>query len=416
MLIHWLWLATRPSLSDRAKAALIEQFYDAEDIYFADSYAQAEYLTEEGAKALQDKSLKDAQRILDDCMKKDIHILTWRDAGYPARLKNISDPPVVLYYKGKLLDFDGLPLIGVVGTRGASAYGLTVAKRMGYQIAACGGIVVSGMAYGIDGVAMAGAISTDSPVIGVLGSGADIVYPVSNRSLFADVEKNGCLLTEFPPGTPPHGWNFPKRNRIISGLCCGVLVVEAPRKSGALITAQQALEQGRDVFVVPGNIDVDSCIGSNALLRDGAIAVSSGWDVMEEYESRFPDKIRKAMGGNTQKAYPDEVQKQTEEPKVAQKPKLFDRVKKEKPAPKKKEIDKGPEHDYIDAEENLPGLEPREEKIVALVKEGKTLVDDIIAQLDEPASGVLSSLTMLQIKGILKSLPGKRVALVRGKK
>ncbi len=416
MLIHWLWLATRKSLSDRAKAALIEKFYDAEDIYFADSYAQTEHLTEEGAKALQDKSLKEAQKLLDTCMKKDIHILTYRDAGYPGRLKNISDPPVVLYYKGKLLDFDGLPLIGVVGTRGASAYGLTVAKRMGYQIASCGGIVVSGMAYGIDGVAMAGALSADSPVIGVLGCGADVVYPLSNRSLFADVERNGCLLTEFPPGTPPHGWNFPKRNRIISGLCCGVLVVEAPHRSGALITAEQALEQGRDVFVVPGNIDVDSCVGSNALLRSGASAVTSGWDVVGEYEALFPGRIRKAFGGNTQKAYPDELQKMAEEPKVAQKPKLFDRPKKEKSTPKKKEIDKGPEPDYIDAEENLPGLDAREEKIVALVKEGNTLVDDIIARLEEPASSVLSSLTMLQIKGILKSLPGKRVALVSRKK
>ncbi len=418
MLIHWIWLATRPSLSDRAKAALVEQFQDAEDLYFADteSYAQVDFLTDEGCKALQDKDLKEAQQILDTCTKKNIHILTWRDAGYPARLKNISDPPVVLYYKGRLLDFDGLPLIGIVGTRKASAYGLTVAKRMGYQIASCGGVVVSGMAYGIDGVATAGALSSGSPAIGVLGCGADIVYPTSNRPLYADVEKNGCLLTEFPPGTPPHGWNFPKRNRIISGLCCGVLVVEAPRKSGALITAQQALEQGRDVFVVPGNIDVDSCTGSNALLRDGAVAVSSGWDVLEEYEAQFPDKIRKATGGTRQMAYPDEVQKQTEEPKVAQKPKLFDRLKKEKSASKKKEIDNGPEPDYIDAEESLPQLEPLEEKILALVKEGNTLVDDIIEKLGQPASMVLSSLTMLQIKGILKSLPGKRVERQKRKK
>ncbi len=237
MLIHWIWLATRPDLPDRVKAALLERFYDAEDLYFADS-AAFEDLSPEARASLGDKDLKEAQKILDACMKRGIGILSFRDAGYPARLKNIADPPVVLYYKGRLPDFDGLPLIGVVGTRRASAYGLTVAKRMGYQIAACGGVVVSGMAFGIDGVAMAAALTAGMPVVGVLGCGADIVYPPSNRALFADTEKNGCILTEFPPGTPPGKWNFPRRNRIISGLSCGVLVVEAPERSGALITAR----------------------------------------------------------------------------------------------------------------------------------------------------------------------------------
>ncbi len=408
MLIHWLWLATRPDLPDRVKAALLEQFRDAEDLYFAAPENFSE-LSDQAQASLQDKDLKEARAILDECTRKGIHILTFRDAGYPARLRNIPDPPVVLYYKGKLLDFDDLPLIAVVGTRSASAYGLTVAKRMGYQIAACGGIVVSGMAFGIDGIAMAGALTADSPVIGVLGCGADIVYPVSNKALFSDTEKNGCLLTEFPPGTPPHKWNFPKRNRIISGLCCGVLVVEAPERSGALITARQAADQGRDVFVVPGNIDVDSCKGSNALLRDGAIAATSGWDVVGEYEARFPDKIRKNTRPAHQTAYPDEVEQQ--EKLVAQKPRLLQRLKKEKPQPPKKEIDKGPSEAYHGAEETLPPLNEQEKRIVELIAQGTDLVDDLIAALQQPAAAVSASLTMLQIKGVVKSLPGKRVAL-----
>ena len=292
MLIHWIWLATRPGLSDREKAALMQYFRDAEDVFFADSdaYQCVEELTEEALLALEDKDVGRAEQILQQCQKKKIHILTYRDAGYPARLKNIPDPPVVLYYKGRLPDFDGTPLIGVVGTRQASAYGLTVAKRMGYQIARCGGIVVSGMAKGIDSMAMGGALTAGGSVVGVLGCGADMVYPPSNQDLFADTERYGCILSEFIPGTPPMAWNFPKRNRIISGLSCGVLVVEAPEKSGALITANQALEQGRDVFVVPGNIDVPTFVGSNRLLRDGAVAISSGWDIMSEYQALFPDK------------------------------------------------------------------------------------------------------------------------------
>ena len=293
MQLHWIWLATRAGLGDRGRMLLLQRFADAEDVYFAETgeYARVEGLSPEAISSLQEKSLAEAEQILADCQRENIRILTWQDALYPTRLKNIADPPVVLYYKGTLPQVDALPCIAVGGTRGASAYGMSTAKRMGYQIAACGGITVSGVAFGIDAMAMRGALSAGAPVSGVVGCGADVVYPASNRALYADTQRQGCLLTEFPPGTPPIGWNFPRRNRIISGLSCGVLVVEAPEKSGALITARQAADQGRDVFVVPGNIDVPSCKGSNALLRDGAIAVSSGWDVISEYQDRFPGMI-----------------------------------------------------------------------------------------------------------------------------
>ncbi len=400
MLIHWLWLATRENLPDRCKAALLEAFHDAEEIYYADParLERLDYVSPEGKTSLQNKELKQAQEILDTCMAKHIGILAYRDAGYPTRLRNIADPPVVLYYKGKLPDFDGQPCIGVVGTRKASAYGLTVAKRMGYQIASCGGIVVSGAASGIDGVAMAGALTAGAPVVGVLGCGADVVYPLSNRALYADTEKYGCLLTEFPPKTPPMRQNFPRRNRIISGLSCGVLVVEAPASSGALITARQAGDQGRDVFVVPGNIDVDSCAGSNALLREGAIAVSSGWDVVSEYAALFPDKIHKSTGKPTQRAYPDEVAPA----KVAQKPKFLEKLKKEKPAPKPEPISEP---------KTPPTLTEDQQKIMDAIRAGNCLVDDVIAAAGLPAATVLSQLTLLQILGLVKALPGNRVEL-----
>ena len=418
MLIHWIWLATRPDLSDRAKAALMQYFRDAEDVFFADSdaYRCVEDLSKEALQSLQDKDTRQAEQILQQCQKKKIHILTYRDAGYPARLRNISDPPMVLYYKGILPEFDSLPLIAVVGTRKASGYGLTVAKRMGSQIAACGGIVVSGMAFGIDGMAMRGALSKGAPVIGVLGNGADVVYPLSNKALYADVEAGGCLLTEFAPGTQPLKWNFPKRNRIISGLCCGVLVVEAPEKSGALITARRAADQGRDVFVVPGNIDVDTCKGSNALLRDGAIAVSSGWDVVGEYAAQFPDKVRKNDTSSLQTAYPDEIAlsaNESEKPllQVAQKLKFPTKEKKEKASKKKKEIDNGASPLYSDAETQKAPLSETEQAIVDTLRQGCTLVDDVIATTGLPAGTVSAALTMLQIKGVVKLLPGKQVHL-----
>ena len=416
MLIHWIWFSTRPGLSDRGRAAVLQHFHDAEDIYYADPEAIAcvEGLSAEACESLAEKDLKAAEEILSQCAKKDIHILTYQDAAYPARLKAISDPPVVLYYKGTLPELDALPVIAVVGTRKASAYGMTTAKRMGYQIATCGGVVLSGAADGIDSMAMRGALSAGGTVVAVLGCGADVVYPRRNRSLYADTERCGCLLTEFAPGTPPLKWNFPKRNRIISGLCCGVLVVEAPEKSGALITARRAADQGRDVFVVPGNIDVDTCRGSNALLRDGAIAVSSGWDVMSEYAAQFPGKIRENRSGSSQTVYTDELEMASaaqEQPmqKVAQKAKLPGKQKKEKSPKTKKVIDNSASPLYIDAEIDMPSLTETEQAVMEHLQIGCTLVDDIIAAAGLPAGTVSATLTMLQIKGVVKLLPGNRV-------
>jgi len=417
MLAHWIWLATRPHISDRTKQELLRAFGDPETVFFAarEDYCLVEGLTDESREALCDKSLRQAQQILEDCHRKNLRILTIQDAAYPARLKNISDPPLVFYYKGQLPDFDGNPVIGVVGTRKASPYGLTVAKRMGYQIAKCGGILVSGMAYGIDGLATRGALTAGGTAVGILGSGADIVYPTSNRTLFRDMEDYGCLMSEFPPGTPPYAWNFPKRNRIISGLSCGVLVVEAPEKSGALITANLAAEQGRDVFVVPGNIDVPTFVGSNRLLRDGAIMVSHGWDILSEYESQYPDKVKKFTEGTSQQVYPDEVKKAHEPEKrgrkVAQKiagpgSGTVQKEKKEKIV-----IDKQETSLYSDVNNTMPKLSETEQKIVDALKNGERLVDDVIAETGLPAGKVLATLTLLEVKGVVKRLPGRHICL-----
>ena len=417
MLVHWIWFAHRPGLTDRMKLALLEHFPDPEEIYFSDSglFDHIEGLTPEAKESLLDKVLTAAEETLEICRREKIHLLTFRDAAYPARLKNIPDPPVLLYYKGILPDLDGTPVIGVVGTRKASAYGLTTAKRMGYQIGKCGGIVVSGMAYGIDGMAMAGALTAGAAVVGVLGCGADIVYPASNRALFQDTERYGCILTEFAPGVPPLAYHFPKRNRIIAGLSCGVLVVEAPEKSGALITARQALDQGRDVFVVPGNIDVPSFAGSHQLLRDGAIPVFSGWDAVSEYQALYPDKVCKDTAPASQTAYPDEVIRAAADEKTTVKvaQKVCQPKKKESSAEKscKKIIDKEPSAPYIDLNDTLPKLSVEESSIVSALKNGERLVDDIIAETGMSTGKLLAQLTMMELKGVIRRLPGKRIAL-----
>lgn len=418
MLIHWIWLATRPGIHDREKIALLERFGDPETVFYADthSYQQVEELRQEALEALEDKDLSTAGKILEDCDREALHILTYQDAAYPKRLQNIPDPPLVFYYKGKLPDLDGRPLIGVVGTRSATPYGLGVAKRMGYQIAKCGGVVVSGMAQGIDAMAMKGALTAGEPVVGVLGCGADVVYPLCNRSLFADTERYGCILSEFSPGTPPMKYNFPKRNRIIAGLSCGVLVVEAPEKSGALITAHQAADQGRDVFTVPGNIDVPSCVGSNRLLRDGAIPVSSGWDVMSEYRDQFPGQVRENTAPATQSCYADEVPEATEPVplQVAQKPRIFGKKPGSKQKNDKKAIDKRGFPPYSDLNDTKTSLSPEETALMEAIGEGEALVDDVIARAGIPAGKVLAQLTMMEVKGLVQRLPGRRVTL-RGK-
>lgn len=408
MLVHWIWLATRPALTDRQTMSLLHRFPDAEDVFFAsqDTYADVDGMTAEGIEALADKDLSEAQTILDECIRNKIGICVYTDAIYPIRLKNIADPPAVLYYRGNLAGLDAQPVIAVVGTRKASAYGMTTASRMGYQIARCGGILVSGLAEGVDGSAMKGALTAGGSIIGVLGCGVDVVYPACHRSLYLDTERNGCLVSEFPPGTPPYRWNFPKRNRIISGLSNGVLVIEAPNKSGSLITARLGLDQGRDVFVVPGNIDVPTCQGSNALLRDGAIAVSSGWDVLSEYEHLYPNKVHQDNTAPKQSIAAQElVTKEHKEEtvlRVAQKSAFTHKKVNSEKKNEKKAVDKG---------SLWSSLTEQEQTVLEPLKRGEIAVDDIIAASGLPAGKVLSMLTMLQIRGIVRLLPGKRITL-----
>ena len=385
MLLYWIWLAMLDGVREREKQMLLAHFETPEDCFYADaeSYAQLEELSEEAVAALAHKDLKEAEAVLNLCAKRKIHVLTFGDEAYPDSLRNIADPPLVLYYRGMLPAFREAPVIGVVGTRKASAYGLTAARQLGKELAQHGGIVVSGMAEGIDAMATQGALEGNGFAIGVLGCGVDIVYPRCNRELFRKMEQQGCLISEYPPETAPNRWNFPRRNRIISGISCGVVVVEAPEKSGALITARQALEQGRDVFAVPGNIGVGTCAGSNALLKDGAAVVTCGWDILEEYAARYPDKIRKEIP----KTAP--VQVETD----------------------KKPVDKMPLPNYSGLDQKADeDLDAVEKAFLQALGNQERLVDTVIAEMGLPSGDVLAALTMLEVKGYVVTRPGGWVA------
>ena len=397
MLIHWIWLAQLPDITLHQKLQLLQRFPDAEDLFFSDEEKLSE-LEPKLREALSNKDLTQARKIENKCLQRRIDLLPITDSAYPARLRNIPDPPILLYCKGSLPDLTEKPVIGIVGTRKATPYGITVTRKVSRQIATCGGLVISGGAAGIDTAAMEGATETGNPVICVLGCGVDVAYPVKNRCLFEQTAKNGCLLSEYPPGEAPERWHFPQRNRIISGMANGVLVTEAPEKSGALITARQALEQGRDVFVIPGNIDVETSAGSNALLQDGASAVLSGWDVVKTYESQYPDTVADRPLGILQPEKPAEM------PMVAQ-PK--------KQPTDKKVIDNGPKTPYIGKENELTA---EEQQILAALTDEPQPMDAVLAQLDMPSARALSLLTKLALRGLVINHPGRLVSVGTGRK
>ncbi len=381
----------------------MEAFYAQKDDYLFAG------LNEREAEALSDKDLDGAGRILETCAEKDIHIVTIQDAAYSNRLRNIPDPPAVLYYRGALPHLDEEPLVAVIGSRKSSLCGLVMAKRLGYQIAACGGIVVSGLAAGGDGMAMTGAVTTGQPVIGVLGSGVDVIYPPSNTHLYEDVLVRGCILSEYPPGTRPTRRSFPARNRIISGLSLGVVVVEAPAKSGTLITANFALDQGRDLFAVPGMASSSCCAGSNNLLKEGAIVAETGWDVMREYKNLFPGRIREVRSGEALTLSPVEQSGYLQPPRHRRR-KLASAVPTR--GGDKKSVDIPARPDYIDIQD-LPALSAGEREVLEALRAGPMLVDDLIAACSGDSGHVLSSLTLVEIKKYAVRLDGNRYELAR---
>ena len=399
---YWLWLAHRPGMNEHVKRMLLEYFHTPEAVYHASpaQLMQIQGLRQQAVTALSDKNLSIFQAALEYCEKENIQIVTYNDEAYPNRLKNIYDPPLVLYYKGQFPKFDDIPAISIVGTRKSTAYGCMVAGKIAAEISACGGIIVSGLAAGIDAAAMTGALHAGSTTVGVLGTGVDVVFPKENRELFRQVACNGCILSEFLPKTGGLKWNFPKRNRIISGLCVATVVVEAPERSGALTTARQALEQGRDVYAVPGNIDLPSFAGSNNLLKEGAGSVTCGWDVIGEYASIFPDKIHKI----------DPAAKGSRSTAGASSPPRSPRNSEKTPEKVKKAVDIPQPSPYIDIKNTLPAFSSQEEQIIDAIDIGGTCVDDIIARTGIASGVLLRSLTMLELKGAIVRLPGNRIA------
>lgn len=283
-LVYWIWLSSIPALGSVRGRKLINYFGSPEDIWHADrhSFLGLQDLGPVLISRIMDPVLRsEAEKHLKNMAKNNIEAITLDNPEYPELLKEIYDPPLVIYKKGKL---DTQKCIAVVGSRRASEYGLKVAEKLAYDLAGLGINVVSGLARGIDSMAHEGALRASGITTAVLGCGVDIIYPHENAKLYDRILEHGAIISEYLPGHPPIPGNFPARNRIISGLCKGVAVIEANEKSGSLITANFALEQGRDVFSVPGNIVNSNSKGTNRLIREGAKIVTGVQDILDEID------------------------------------------------------------------------------------------------------------------------------------
>jgi DNA processing protein len=286
-LLDWLTLHMAPGLGAASCRRLVDHFGGPGPVLTASaaSLAQVPGLRREALAALAairtDDVAARAALELERTARCGIELVTWHDDSYPDLLRNIHNPPMVLYIKGSVAALQG-PALGMAGSRAATDYGKEIAHRFAHSLARQGFAIISGLALGIDAAAHEGAIAAGGKTVGVLGCGLDREYPPENRKLSREIATTGALISEYPLGTAPDSFRFPARNRIISGLALGVLVVEASRRSGSLITAQHALEQGREVFAIPGRIDSIKSAGTHLLLQQGAKLAHTIADIIEE--------------------------------------------------------------------------------------------------------------------------------------
>lgn len=382
---YWLWLTLLRGVPNSTITTLLDHFGTPEKVFYADSDALSSVsgLKPAECKAVLNKDLQKVYRVIEVCKKKNIKILTFDSEYYPRLLASIYDPPYVLYARCReRIDLNEHVTIAVVGTRRATPYGRDAARVLSQALTESGMTVISGMADGIDSSAAEGALAAGGKTIAVLGSGVDICYPISNRKLMKKIIDNGIVLSEFPPGTPPFKRNFPIRNRIISGLSLGTVVVEAPEKSGSLITARLAGEQNREVFTVPADITRKASVGSNALLQEGAKPVLSAEDVLCEFHDRYGELMEKNRTSL-----------------------VFVAKGEEKVAIEKKET--------VTKPKTIPAniqLDETEQAVLKLLSDKPTHIDALAEQGIELPK-LTSALTMLEMKGLVRALPGKQYIL-----
>ncbi len=360
---YWVWLSTIPKISPLKRRLLLEKLGSPKNVWDAGELdlSGLDFLSPDSVKQLRSTKFRDEAEIhFENLYKHGVKMTTIEDKLYPQQLKNTYDPPVVLFTKGTLQGDE--KMIAVVGSRNATPYGLKTAERISFELAKAGITIVSGMAKGVDSHAHKGALKAGGRTVAVMGCGLDRAYPPGNEGLMAKIINSGAAVSEYVTGVPPMAHNFPARNRIISGASYGVVIIEAGEKSGSLITADFALEQGREVFAVPGNVNSSTSVGTNKLIREGAKMVTCIEDILEE--------LKNSLGTNTSIKKVDHKKQRMEN-------------------------------------NDFKGLDEEEALILKSLKTGQLHIDAVAFRCGLAVQTVASLLLMLELKGLVEQLPGK---------
>lgn len=399
--VYWLWLQHRLGIPSRVVSAALALEGGARRVYesASDELWELGLFAAKSIGALKNRDLTAARRILKNALDLGMEVVTPDMPEYPSRLRTLPDPPAALFVKGKLPPTGSLPCIAIVGTRSATEYGAAAARELSRRLTRAGALVVSGCARGIDTAAHEGALEAGGRTLAVLGCGIDCRYNAANALLRERIAANGALLSEYPPGAEAIPRHFPVRNRIISGICLGTVVMEADAKSGSLITADLALEQGRDVFAVPPGVGSPNSTGIQRLLADGASPVCSPLDVLKEYAAMYPHALslagteRPLMYGR--EPQPDSIERQS------------DIYSAERPQPPPE-----PKAPPLPERAALPeGVSPRAAALYEHLRSKPKLADALAAEADIEPPEALALLTELELFGAAKAHPGGRYSL-----
>ena len=380
----WLALAMVPGVGSTHFVRLLARFRTPGQVLRASQGALAEVVGPALAKQIASYAdIVDLEKQERRMAEYDVRLITMNDAIFPPRLGEIYDPPLVLFTRGELLESDE-NCVAIVGTRRATPYGIRMAEKLGRELAARGITVVSGMATGIDSAAHRGALEAGGRTIAVLGNGVDVVYPKQNADLMHAIIDQGCTLSQYPMGFDPHKGHFPQRNRIISGMTLGTVVVQAPLRSGALITANTAAEQGREVFAVPGEVGTNASQGPHSLIREGAKLVESVEDILVELN--LSSEIRAALVEPAMAATANAASSTSDSAPTAAAPQSSG------------------------GQGQNSSLSSPENDVLSVLAPNGSFVDEIATACRLPVSETLSTLTVLELKGLVRQFSGKRFA------
>ena len=423
----WIWLGAVCQTGSAVSDALLERFEDNVEAIFSARREELETVPNISApllNALCRRDLEEAEAIRDYCRQNGIGILHPQSSAYPAALQRIKHRPLVLYYLGQLPDFDHRLCVAMVGTRHMTEYGKRTSYTIAYDLARANAIVVSGMALGIDGICHRAALDAGGSTAAILGCGLDRCYPKEHRALFDELIQANAVITEYKPGTPPNSYNFPQRNRIISGLSAATAVMEADERSGALITARCALYQGRNLYALPGKVGETNSRGTNSLIADGARIITKASDLLKDYVGNYPlllpqektsaplrrkPAYRKTVRDGDGNFYSVEVNKPSDaETQPPAERKSFS-------APAFKTQDKAAVRTEDAARIRHPSLSSIESRVYSLLPEEGGITPDDMLSSGLTYAEIITALTTLEIKGLLCALPGGLYRRMSGK-